>query len=74
LIARLKLLSVSLALLICISFCFEQRAYACVDSGSGVLMFQAIGAVFAGAIFHFRRRLKSLVRRGQGKKAIGGQG
>ena len=63
LINRLKLLSANVALLVCISICFERKAHAYVDPGSGTLMFQALGAMFAGCIFHFRRRLASLMGR-----------
>lgn len=43
-------------------FCaLEPRAYAYVDPGSGLLLYQGVSAMFAGVFFHFRRRLKALV-------------
>lgn len=46
----------------CVSLCLstEQRAYAYVDPGSGLLMLQAAGALFTGALFTLRKRLKAL--------------
>ena len=47
-------------LIAALSFAFEGQAHAYVDPGSGLLIFQGISAVFSGAIFYFRRRLKNL--------------
>ncbi|MGC9199065.1 MAG: hypothetical protein ACP5E5_09020 [Acidobacteriaceae bacterium] len=49
----------------CASLCLstEQRAYAYVDPGSGLLMLQAAGALFTGALFTLRKRLKALLSR-----------
>ncbi len=46
----------------CFSLCLstEQRAYAYVDPGSGLLILQAAGALFTGALFTLRKRLKTL--------------
>ncbi len=57
---NLKYFAVTLMLLIALSFAFEQQAHAYVDPGSGLLIFQGISAVFSGALFYFRRRLRSL--------------
>ncbi len=57
---KLKYLSITLMLLVAISFTFERQAYAYVDPGSGLLIFQGISAVFSGALFYFRRRLRNL--------------
>jgi hypothetical protein len=57
---KLKYFAVTLMLLIALSFTFERQAHAYVDPGSGLLIFQGISAVFSGALFYFRRRLKSL--------------
>ena len=57
---RLKYFAVTLMFLIALSFTFERQAYAYVDPGSGLLIFQGISAVFSGALFYFRRRLKNL--------------
>jgi hypothetical protein len=57
---NLKYFAIMLMLLIALSFSFERQAYAYVDPGSGLLMFQGISAVFSGVLFYFRRRLKNL--------------
>jgi hypothetical protein len=57
---NLRYFAVTLMLLVALSFAFERQAYAYVDPGSGLLIFQGISAVFSGALFYFRRRLKSL--------------
>lgn len=56
----LRYFAITLMFLIALSFTFERQAYAYVDPGSGLLIFQGISAVFSGALFYFRRRLKSL--------------
>jgi hypothetical protein len=68
---RGKLLRMKLRLLLVI-FCvielsilmisFEQRAYAYVDPGSGLLVFQIAGSMIAGVYFMFRRKLRQLFR------------
>ncbi len=57
---HLKYFAITLMLLIALSFTFEGQAHAYVDPGSGLLIFQGISAVFSGALFYFRRRLKNL--------------
>ena len=57
---NLRYFAVTLMLLVALSFAFERQAYAYVDPGSGLLIFQGISAVFSGALFYFRRRLRSL--------------
>jgi hypothetical protein len=57
---RLKYFAVTLLLVIALSFTFERQAHAYVDPGSGLLLFQGISAVFSGALFYFRRRLRNL--------------
>lgn len=57
---KMKYFAVTLMLLIALSFTFERQAHAYVDPGSGLLIFQGISAVFSGALFYFRRRLKTL--------------
>jgi hypothetical protein len=57
---KLKYFAITLMLLVAISFTFERQAYAYVDPGSGLLIFQGISAVFSGALFYFRRRLRNL--------------
>jgi hypothetical protein len=57
---NLKYFAITLMLLTALSFTFERQAHAYVDPGSGLLIFQGISAVFSGALFYFRRRLKNL--------------
>jgi hypothetical protein len=57
---NLKYFAITLMLLIALSFTFERQAYAYVDPGSGLLIFQGMGAMLSAALFYFRRRLKSL--------------
>jgi hypothetical protein len=57
---NLKYFATTLMLFVAISFTFERQAHAYVDPGSGLLIFQGISAVFSGALFYFRRRLKNL--------------
>ena len=60
---KLKYAAVTAALFLAISFSLEQRAYAYVDPGSSLLIFQSISAMITGALFYFRKRLKSLFTR-----------
>jgi hypothetical protein len=60
---RLKYLTVTCAMAFALSIAFERRAYAYVDPGSGLLLFQSLSAMFTGVLFFFRKRLKSLIAR-----------
>ena len=60
---KLKYFIVTAALLITLSFSLEQPAYAYVDPGSSLLIFQSVSALVTGALFYFRRRLKALFTR-----------
>jgi hypothetical protein len=59
-IFKLRYCVITLMLFIALSFTFERRAYAYVDPGSGLLIFQGISAVVSGALIYFRRRIKNL--------------
>jgi hypothetical protein len=59
-VRNLKYFAITLMLFVALSFTFERQAYAYVDPGSGLLIFQGISAVFSGALFYFRRRIKNL--------------
>lgn len=62
---RLKYLAVTTVLMLALGLTFECRAYAAyIDPGSGLLIFQGIGAVVSGTLFYFRRRLKELFGKG----------
>lgn len=60
---RLKYLVVTLLLMVALGVTFERRAYAYIDPGSGLLVFQSIGAIVSGTLFYFRRRLRALFGR-----------
>jgi len=66
--SRLAYVVVTIALFLGLTFCFERRAYAYVDPGSSLLFFQSVGALFTGAVFYFRRRLKALFTRSPDNK------
>jgi hypothetical protein len=57
---KLKYFVMTAMLFVALSFTFERQAHAYVDPGSGLLIFQGISAVFSGALFYFRRRLKNM--------------
>lgn len=58
--AKLTYLVVTVLLIVALGFTFEPRAYAYVDPGSGLLIFQGVSAVVSGTLIYFRRRLKTL--------------
>lgn len=60
---KLKYFALTVVFFIGLSFCFERRAYAYVDPGSSLLIFQSISAVVTGTVFYFRRRIKALFTR-----------
>jgi hypothetical protein len=60
---KLKYFAVSLALILALTICCERPAYGYVDPGSGLLAMQTLSAMFTGALFYFRRRLKSLFKK-----------
>jgi hypothetical protein len=62
-----KLVAVTVVLVVTLSFTFERQAYAYVDPGSGLLIFQGISATVSGVLFYFRRRIKNLFVRTQPK-------
>ena len=57
---RLRYFAITLMLFVALSFSFERQALAYVDPGSGLLIVQGISATISGALFYFRRRIKSL--------------
>jgi hypothetical protein len=63
----LKYFAATLMLLVALSFAFERQAYAYVDPGSGLLIFQGISATVSAALFYFRRRVRNLFVRTQPK-------
>lgn len=57
---KVKYFAVTAALFVALGFCFERPAYAYVDPGSSLLIFQSVSAMITGTLFFFRRRLKAL--------------
>jgi hypothetical protein len=57
---RISYAALTVCLFIALASCFERRAYAYIDPGSGLLACQAISAFCAGTIFYFRQRLRNL--------------
>jgi len=59
----------TIALFVALWICFARPAYGYIDPGSGLLVCQSIGAMFAGVLFYARRRLRSFVRRRSGSES-----
>lgn len=59
-IYHLKFFLLTFMFFVALSCALEGQAHAYVDPGSGLLIFQGISAVFSGALFYLRRRLKNL--------------
>jgi hypothetical protein len=57
-----RLASIVLAIFVvfCVAVAGEQRAYAYVDPGSGLLVIQSAASVAAAVGYFFRRKLKAL--------------
>jgi hypothetical protein len=64
---KLRYFTISLMLLTTLSFAFERQAYAYVDPGSGLLIFQGISAIISGALIFCRHRIKRLFTKTQPK-------
>ena len=60
---KLKYAVVTALLFLALAISLERPAYAYVDPGSSLLLFQSVSAVVTGTLFYFRRRLKSLLGR-----------
>jgi hypothetical protein len=56
-------LLLTVLLVITLSFSFERQAYAYVDPGSSLLVFQGVSAVVSGALIYFRRRISNLFQK-----------
>ena len=66
---RLQLALLAAMLLVALSCSCERQAHAYIDPGSSLLLFQSLSAMVSGALFYFRRRLKSLFSRTTPKSA-----
>jgi hypothetical protein len=60
---KLQYGALTILLFLALGICLERPAYAYVDPGSGLMIFQSMGAVVTGTVFYFRRRLKALIGR-----------
>jgi hypothetical protein len=69
-IHRARYFAVTVLLFVAVCCTFERQAHAYVDPGSGLLVFQGVSAVVSGALFYFRRRLKSLFSRSSSKSEV----
>jgi hypothetical protein len=63
-IRRLCRLALSVCLLLSILSLLERPAYAYIDPGTGLLAYQTLSAMVAGAIFCFRQKFKGLLGSG----------
>jgi hypothetical protein len=60
---KLTYLLISCVLVFSLCATFERQAYAYVDPGSSLLVFQMITATVTGGLFYIRKRLKALFTR-----------
>ena len=67
---RLMYWTLTLLLFLSLGLTFEQPAHAYTDPGSTLLLFQSLGAVVSGVLFHFRRQVKRLFTRGETAKPV----
>jgi hypothetical protein len=62
-IHKLTYFAVTVLLFLALGSSLERPAYAYVDPGSSLLVFQSLSAMVTGVLFYFRRRLKALFGR-----------
>ena len=60
---KLIYFAITVAFVLSLAVTLERPAYAYVDPGSSLLIYQSITAAVTGALFYFRRRLKALFGR-----------
>lgn len=48
---------------VCLALAMERRAYAYIDPGSSLVIFQGVGAALSAGLFYFRKRLLGLFKR-----------
>ena len=60
---KLKYFLLTAAMFAALACTFERSAYAYVDPGSSLLIFQTLSAMVTGVLFYLRRRIKSLFTR-----------
>ncbi len=59
---KLKYLAVTALLFLTLGVFLERPAYAYVDPGSSLLVYQSLSAAVTGVLFYFRRRIKNIFR------------
>jgi hypothetical protein len=60
---------VTCGLVVSVCLCFERQAFAYVDPGSSLVVFQGVSSVFMGVMFYFRKRIKALLSRSKPSEA-----
>lgn len=60
---KLTYFAVTVLFFLALGSSLERPAYAYVDPGSSLLIFQSLSAMVTGVLFYFRRRLKALLSR-----------
>jgi hypothetical protein len=55
-------LAATCGLLVCLLLVLERPAYAYVDPGSSLFLFQGISSAFLGVFYFLRRRFKALAK------------
>jgi hypothetical protein len=60
---RFAYLCISVAMLFCLAISMEEKAYAYIDPGSGLLILQSVGGFFAGVLYLVRKHIKALIFR-----------
>lgn len=68
---KLKYFAVTSLFLFALSLSLERQAHAYADPGSTLLAFQSLSAVVTGALFYWRRRLKSFFVRSASARTDG---
>ena len=63
--AAMRYHAVTLLFFLSLLCCSTHAAYAYVDPGSGLLVYQSVTACISGLLFYFRRRLRQSFLRGR---------
>lgn len=63
---KLKYFVLTAAMFAALACACERSAYAYVDPGSSLLIFQTLSAMVTGVLFYLRRRIKALFTRQSG--------
>lgn len=66
-------IAVTCAMLVCLFVCFERPAYAYIDPGSSLFLFQAVSSAFLGVLYFMRRRIKTLFGKKEAESTADGE-